>query len=340
MPTPNPFDNPTPTNETSALFAANKNANARTMMPALGMPIVAGYRPSGRVGVLAFPLALLALVVVPTLSAWLYLSLWHFGHMLLLSQILLGVAAGVMLFPVVHVGKMRSPVMAGTLGVLIGLATFLGAMGWEAWQFRPQYIAGESTYLANKYHLSPQKARAATEKFYTPTNTIKFYWMDRASAGLTVTSSHGGGASHMGGALFWVVEGCELLLVTVVAALIAVQFSQRRFSEEFNRWFVTKNFGVVHPLHLEPLLDTLRVGNYAHASRFSYYHRKDYPHGPQVSASYLPQKAGAVLTVSAKTDTKKGLQTVFERELTNEEMKTFWPAFPVSTTSPASAFSS
>lgn len=339
MPTSNPFDNPASTSEASALFAANKNTNTRTMMPAQGMPTVAGYHPSGRIGVLALPLMLVSLVVVPALCASLYVSLAHFGHLMLISQILLGVLVGAMLFPVVHLGKMRNPVLAGTLGAIIGAATFLGAAGWEAWQFRPQYIAGESAYLVQKYHISPQQARAATEKFYSPVNTFKFYWLDRASVGLTVTSSSGRGASHMGGSLFWVVEGCELFFVAVVATLMAVQFAQRRFSEENNRWFVTKNFGALHPLHLQPFLDTINAGNYAHAARFSFSPKKDYPHGPQVSVAYLPEKAGGIFTVNAKTDPKKGLQPVFERELSTEEMKTFWPAFPISNTSASSPFS-
>ncbi|PQV65100.1 hypothetical protein B1R32_102107 [Abditibacterium utsteinense] len=308
------------------LFAANKAINAQSMAPAQGFPAVPAYKPSGKVGALALPLALLSLLILPALGALLYDKLWHFGGFLIFSQLALGALVGALLYPAVHWGKIRNTVLAGILGGLVGAATFFGAKAFEAWQFRPEYIEGESAYIAQRYHLSPQKARAAAEGFYTPANTLKFYWLGRAQVGMSISSTRTRSTSQISGTMFWVVEGVELLLVTLLATVVALSLTQRRFNEEFNRWFISKGLGTTHPLHLAPLLQSLQAGDYAGAAQYKIAASKDNAQGPQISAAYIPEKAGAVLTVKAKSN--KGMQTVFERDLSNDEMRAFWPTFP------------
>lgn len=309
------------------------------MAPALGLATVPGYKPSGKTGALAAPLLLLSLLVVPVIGAVLYDKLWHFGGFVIFSQLFLGALVGAMLFPAMHFGKIRNTVLAGILGGLIGAATLLGAMAFEAWGFRPQYIAGESAYIAQKYRLSPQKARAAAEGFYTPANTIKFYWLDRAQAGMSVSSTRSRSTSQISGTMFWVVEGVELLLVTLLAAVVALSFAQRRFSEEFKRWAVSKSLGSVHPLQVAPLLEAAQAGDFGKVRVFGSGGKTEGQAGAQIHAYYIPEKSGGTVSIKAITNKNKGLQPIFEREVTNEEMKALWPEFPVSSAT-ASPFSS
>lgn len=54
---------------------------------------------------------------------------------------------------------------------------------------------------------------------------------------------------------------------------------------------------------------------------------------PPVVIHYVPEKPGGILEIRAVVDPKKPLGTVFEREMTNEEVKAVWPEFPMPNTS-------
>ncbi len=333
MQNPNsPRDSDPKAPSTGDLFAANKAINAQTMAPAqgLGLSVVPTYRPSGKIGALALPLWLLSLLVVPVTCALLYENLWHFGRLMIFSQMFLGALAGGLLYPAVQWGKVRNTVLAGVLGALIGAATFAGAMALEAWNFRPQYIAGETAYIAQKYKVSPAKARAAAEGFYTPQNTLKFYWLDRAQAGMTMTSSRSRSSSQISGTAFWVVEGLELALVTIIGALIPAQLAARRFSEERNRWYLAKSFGAVHPLNFAPLMAAAQQSDFATVGQLAPGGKQEGGSAAQLNAYYLPEKAGGIVCIKAVANKNKGMQAVFEREVSDAEMRALWPAFPAS----------
>jgi hypothetical protein len=52
---------------------------------------------------------------------------------------------------------------------------------------------------------------------------------------------------------------------------------------------------------------------------------------PAITVYYVPDKPGGILLIRAIADPKKPLATVYEEELSNEELKTIWPGFPAPT---------
>lgn len=320
------------------LYEANKAASeqhlqeSKMTMPALGMMPLPKVRPSGRLGPLGAPLLLLTLLVLPLLAAFLYNTLWQFGNLLVFSAIGLGVLVGFAMYPAIHFGKVRNRAVAGVLGAIIGFATYGSAMGLEAWGYRSQFVADDINYLTKAQGVAPAKAKSMVEAHYTPLNMATTYWQERATAGVTLTSSRTRSSSQVTGTTFWVLQGLELVLVTIIGMGMAIFFAGRRYSEEFNRWYNTKLLGSVHAANFEELMAAAHNSDWARARQCIGSEKSSSQVGAQLDVAYLPEKPGGLLTISAKVHKNKGLEPIFERELSNEEMKAAWPAFPAPAT--------
>ncbi|HEX8549979.1 MAG TPA: hypothetical protein VF681_00350 [Abditibacteriaceae bacterium] len=322
----------TPPKETvtkTDIFRANEALNVQKLMPAAGWPTVDSYKPSGKMGALGFPLLLASLIVFPPLAALLYEKLWHFGGLLAFSAIALGVFVGALMLVSVRLGKVRKPILAGVLGAIIGLATFSGTMVLEAQKYRTAYIAADAAYLMKAKKIKEQQALDLTTQFYTPANMTRVYWQDRATQGVTLTSSRRQTQSQISGSTFWALKALELALVTACAGGIAANAASRRFSEEYDMWYSSKLIYEVHPLHVGQFLDELHAGNFEAAARIGALPSAEKLHGALATVSYLKEKPGAVLTVKATTNKNKPLQPIYEQALSSEEAHAFWPQFPV-----------
>ncbi len=325
-PNPSPPENQRPT--ASDLFRSNQTLNVESLTPTLGWPTVASYRPSGKVGPLGWPLLLLSLFLVPLVSGFLYEKLWHFGEFLIFSSIALGALVGALLFLPVHFGKVRNPLLAAILGCIIGAATFGTSMFLQAQQHRDTYIAYETEYLVKTKGVKPQQARDAVTKFYTPLNMTRYYWQDRAQAGVTLTSSRRRGQSQLSGGMFWALEGLEFFLVALCGGFLARYAAKRRFSEDTTEWFTTKAVYGISPLYVGPFMQSLDENDFDKARRIAATTAGQQV-GAQAVVSYLKEKSGGILTIKARTHKNKEMQPIWERELSNTELKTFWSEFPM-----------
>lgn len=55
--------------------------------------------------------------------------------------------------------------------------------------------------------------------------------------------------------------------------------------------------------------------------------------GVCLDVAYLPEKLGGLRTISAKVHMNQGLEPIFDKELSHEELKVAWPALPAPTAS-------
>ena len=296
--------------------------------PLVGLP---GYQPSGLVGPLSVPLFFVTALVAPRLVAFLYDKTAHFGTgifssmwMVLLGAALLGAAVGGTFFPAIHFGKARNNNLAAIVGCLAGLTTFALALGIEAEHHRSEVMRYRAkTALTQGSLASSGLSRVELTRQYLEL---------RAQEGLEVTGRRGRG-SNINGGMFWGLLGIEALLAAIAATLVPYYIAGRRFSEERNRWFLFKTVDSVLPQDAPALVqaaqerDWERFVQIAKASKDPKF--KEYK--PAITVYYVPEKAGGILLIRAIADPKKPVATVYESELSNEELKIIWPGFPAPT---------
>jgi hypothetical protein len=289
---------------------------------------ITGYKPSGKIGRLALPLLFASLLVLPPLAALLYDRTAHFGGLLfssvwvlVITALLLGAAVGAGFFPAIQWGQVRNIPLAVVFGLLAGALTFPLTMGLEAWSHRDEIRTVLQERGSPAVELTPQK-------------TAQIYWQARAEGGQEVTGRRGRGAD-ISGTMFWALTGIQWLLTALASSVVALLWTNRRYSEPAGRWFVSKTVYNVLPQHLPELIAAGNTGDWQRfagvASQSKDAQFKEFK--PPVAVHYLPGSSGGVLEIRAVTDPKKPVTTVFERELTNEELKVVWPAFPTVSTS-------
>ncbi len=93
---------------------ANLPSGAGANPPSQPLTALRGYKPSGKVGPMGWPLILVTFLMAPGLTAFLYDKTAHFGMGLfsslwtvLIGAALLGALTGAAFFPAIHFGKVR-----------------------------------------------------------------------------------------------------------------------------------------------------------------------------------------------------------------------------------------
>lgn len=297
--------------------------------PVPPLDVLPGYKPSGGIGPLSWPLIFVTCLLAPGLTAWIYDKTLHFGTgifssmwAVLIGAGLLGALTGTAFFPAIHFGKIRSVNLAATLAGLAGLLAFSIALGQEASAHR-----GEITHARAQAVRVPGQTTA-------PKNTSRLdltrQYLDlRAQSGLEVSGRRGRGASINGG-MFWALLGIEGLLSCIAAALVAYFAAGRRFSEERNRWFISKTPYNVLPRDVPAIVQAASARDWAGVAQIANTSKdpnfKEFK--PPLIIHYVPEKSGGILEIRAIADPKKPVATVFESELSNAELQIVWPAFP------------
>lgn len=281
---------------------------------------LAGYQPSGKIGRLGLPYLLITLLLLPPAAAFLYVKTAHFGGSvfssiwaLVITSALLGAVVGAGFFPAIQFGHVRNVPVAVVFGLLAGALVLPLSMGIEAMEHRDE--------------VAKQKSSEASA--LSPVQVTKLYWQSYAQGGIKVTGRRAREANIDGG-MFWALTGIQWLLAALTAAVGALLWANRRYSEEAGRWYISKTIGNVLPQRLP---DLIAAGNAADWTRFARVMNeskdpqfKEFK--PIISVHYLPATAGGTLQVRAIPDPKKPIATVFEHELTSEQMKVVWPEFP------------
>ena len=288
--------------------------------PSSGAPFpplaaIEGYQPSGKIGPLALPLALICLLVLPFFAAFIYQKTAHFGLGLFNSMwflvgaaLLLGIVVGLGFFPAVQWGKIRNPTLIAAVALLAGIATFAFALYLEA---------------------DAHRAEVAPSALNSPVALTQSYLAGRADVGTTV-SGRGGRGANISGTMFWALLGIEGLLCAIGAAVAANVLALRRYSEEFGRWMSSKtifNFPSAAAPELVALANASDWPNFATRARAL----KSATSGDNVSSATVHlvlEKPGGVLQIRAVTDPKVPIATVYEKHLTPTELNAISAEFP------------
>lgn len=295
--------------------------------PSQALTALRGYKPSGKVGPMGWPLILVTFLMAPGLAAFLYDKTAHFGMGLfssmwtvLIGAALLGALIGAAFFPAIHFGKVRNANLAALVGCLAGLIAFSMALSQEASAHRAAVVSASA----------PQTTSDATQvQAESPITATRQYLEQRAQSGLEVTGRRGRGA-NINGKMFWALLGIEALLCAIAATLVMYFAVGRRYSEERNCWFISKTPYNVLPHDVPAIVqaanarDWSRVAQIAAASKDPNF--KEFK--PPLVVHYVPEKPGGILEIRAIADPKQPVATVFESELSNAELQTVWPAFP------------
>ena len=157
------------------IFAANKAENKVPSRGMAGNKVVGpSYKPSGRIGDLGLPLLLLWPLVAGVVVGCLYWLVSQQTNPLFFSQIFLGIALGLAMFPAIRLGKCRSTRAAVASAVGAACFALLLWHGLQARQMRTEYI-DYVTRLSVQARLPEAQARAKAEKALTPQVTARLY---------------------------------------------------------------------------------------------------------------------------------------------------------------------
>ena len=254
------------------IFAANAQDNSAAALRAERSRLVASsYRPSGRIGTAGFPLLLVWPILVGALGGYVFwISNWH---TLLVSQIVLGFALGFTMFPAIYFGKVRNPRAAATSAVFAALVALLCWHAMAAKELRDEYI-GYFTKLAVQAKVPPSQARARISGMLTPYRTARLYAQDRTAYGVTLTSdsdsrSGGSGGTRIVGAWYWLLAFFEFAMTALMAAILAMAWATKRFSEERDRWYRRKLMANVNSAQAMSVLEMLQSGQWSQAGNLA-----------------------------------------------------------------------
>lgn len=291
--------------------------------PASGSPFpvlraIEGYRPSGKIGPLGLPLALISLGLLPFFAAFIYQKTAHFGLGLFSSMwftvgaaLLLGIVVGLGFYPAIQWGKIRNPTLIAGVALLAGIATFGLALCLEA---------------------NDHRAEIAPSALSSPVALTQSYLAGRAETGQQVTGRRGRGANINGG-MFWAMLGIEGLLCAIGAAVAANLLAGRRYSEQFGRWMKSKtlfNFPNAAAPELVALANVSDWANFAARARAS--KGNDSENVSSATVYTMPEQEGGVLQIRSVIDPKQPIATVYEKLLTPAELNTISTEFPAPAT--------
>ncbi len=284
-----------------------------------------GYQSSGKIGPLGLPLALISLILLPLPLAFIYYKTAHFGLGLFSSMwfvvgaaLLLGLVVGLGFFPAAQWGKVRSPTLMATIGLLAGLATWSGALYLEANGHRAEIEAKAPDFrtITDQATPHPKLAPPALAPFALTQN----YLSQRAEAGQEVTGRYGRGANINGG-MFWAMLGIEGLLCALGAAVAAHVLASRRYSEQFGRWMKSKTLFNFPNAAAPELVALANAGDWAtFAARARAAKGKDGENISSATIHTIPEQEGGVLSIRSVISPKQPIATVYEKLLTPAEL--------------------
>ncbi len=307
------------------IMATNAKVNSGTGGTRLSV-VKTSYKPSGKVGPLAWPLML----VLSLGGGALVGAMWHFlapnFNTLLFTQLIMGGALGAILFIAATVGKVRSARFAAGWGVLGTLALYGTYHTLAAAEMRSEILDAFSQRIASsgKGGPSPAQVRAGLAKKFTLPRAIGLYWRENYKYGVTLrddhTSSINGSSSgtHLDGIGYVILLMGEIGLASAFAALIPAAAASRRFSEETDRWFNRKRVFGLPASALEPTVRALEAQDWAKAASYGIKQVKQTNVGT-VYASTVPGASTGWIEVIYAVEKQQKL--LFERELPVEALR-------------------
>lgn len=214
------------------------------------------YKPSGKVGVLAWPLLVAALVVAVVLG-WLYQLLLHWIPLIYINVLLTGAAGMAAAFVaafVVNVGKARSVPYALAIGSLM-FAALLASKFW----FQYQTLLSEATTQIIADENLPaddfDKERKKLAKDLSFADHIK----RRVDTGFNIgRAGRGGNGVPISGIFVWLIWLIEAVALAYFPLTVPVKAAREPFSENLGEWASEEETVMVLPVSDTEMSETIR----------------------------------------------------------------------------------
>lgn len=226
------------------------------------------YRSSGRFSFNGLIGLLLATLIGSLLIGGLAYFVSRWIYLVVLFPMLMAGFGGGLLMLVVKGTKVRSPILAGLFGLLLGVG-MIGVM--HSLQYYVDF-RGEFHDAAIKRNpsITPEQEQALLDKFFqdeTHDTGIVGYLKFSARQGLTITRgvSNDMNLDERG---VWVYWGIELVTVMVIAAGLAFNAARQPFNEDAGQWYPDGSIVAnVNWKQRKEFKKLLKAGDYAGASK-------------------------------------------------------------------------
>ncbi len=232
------------------------------------------YRASNRISFGGFILLLLLAVIGAAAMGGILFALDYYLHfyLILIFPMFAGGIAGGLLARGVYSAKVRSPILAGLVGLICGIlmygvyhvaSYYVGFRG----DFRSAYVEDTKKTLSDS---DLDRILNATLQKEVGDTGIMGYLKLTAKEGITITSTSSYASTSKGETLkdnlVWVYYGVEILLAGLFAAFIAGRAAGEPFDEDAGEWYGPPLlFASTDKKSRKDLVNALKDGNFQQA---------------------------------------------------------------------------
>lgn len=232
------------------------------------------YRASNRISFGGFILLLLLAVIGAAAMGGILFALDYYLHfyLILVFPIFAGAIAGGLLARGVYSAKVRSPILAGIVGLLCGVLMY-GVYHFASYYFgfrtdmRAIYVENAGRQPTDNEFTSELDALLQDEVGDTG---FLGYLKLTAKEGITITSTSSYASTSKGqtleGDLVWGYYGVEILIAALFAAFIAGRAAGEPFDEDAGEWYGPPMlFATADKKSRKDLVNALKDGNFQQA---------------------------------------------------------------------------
>jgi hypothetical protein len=197
------------------------------------------YRSSGSIPFGGFIALILATIIGSLVIGGIVFAVSHLFYLIILFPLLMGAVGGSILLLVVKSSKVRSPIIAGLFGLLMGV----GIIGVN--HFLTYYITDRNDFrsLAVEQYgddISQEELDSLMDEILIQETGSPGFIGDlkfNAQLGTTITRSSSSSEVTLDERATWIYWGVELLIVMGIAAGMAMSAARQPFNEEAGEWY-------------------------------------------------------------------------------------------------------
>ena len=232
------------------------------------------YRASNRMSFGGFILLLVLAIISAAALGGILFAVDYYLHfyLILIFPMFAGAIAGGLLVRGVYTAKVRSPLIAGLVGLICGVLMF-GVYHFASYyigfrgDFRTAYVerAGKTPTDAELDKLLNTVMQEDVDA-----TGIMGYFKEMAKEGITITSTSSYASTSKGQTLkdnlVWAYWGVEILLAGLFAAFIAGRAAGEPFNEDANEWYgPAVRFAAATGKSRKELVNAFKDGNFQQA---------------------------------------------------------------------------
>ncbi len=218
------------------------------------------YKPSHKLSPLAVLLLPLAVILTSVIIGLLTYGVSRLIYLPLIFPILMGLLAGTGVGIGIHLGKVRSPILAGLTTVLCAPLIY-GVYYYAEYQFTFRNDLRDAFKEETGLALTDKEFEAVEElyleEYAGETGFIGYMKLNvKEGISFTGTGSSSGSEFTVKGTGVYIYWGLELIIIAVAGYLLVQLFAKQPFSEETGEWFGKPEFlGTLRSSNFLALLD-------------------------------------------------------------------------------------